>query len=306
MFEPFAGSLAVLLNRPHAPQLETANDACGFICNVWRAIRGDPDAVAWYADRPSNENDLHAIHSWLVARRSPLTAKLEGDMEYYNARIAGLWIWGICCWIGGGWCSGKGPWQVVNGELVRREDGTGDVRRQLPHLGNAGQGIQRKRPALGGSSARMGVHAQHADGDGLYTWMQDLSTRLRRVRVTCGDWTRVLRPAVTFGHGLTGMVLDPPYSHSERDPGLYAVEADIAPAVQAWCLANGNNPLLRIVLCGYEGEYDLPGWRVVAWKANGGMSSQSRERENQNRHRERLWCSPACLQQQLPLFGGTS
>ena len=63
--EPFAGSLAVLLTRPHPPQIETVNDLDGFITNVWRALAQDPRAVAQYADRPVNEIDMHAANRWL-------------------------------------------------------------------------------------------------------------------------------------------------------------------------------------------------------------------------------------------------
>lgn len=35
--EPFAGSLAVLLARPHPGKVETANDKDGLIANFWRA-----------------------------------------------------------------------------------------------------------------------------------------------------------------------------------------------------------------------------------------------------------------------------
>ena len=315
--EPCAGSLAVLLDRPHTPRIETVNDKDGMVANFWRAVQHDPDAVAHYADWPSNENDLHARHSWLIGQRETITARLEGDPDYYDAKIAGWWCWGICCWIGGGWCSGNGSWQVVDGQLVKSED-QGGVQRQLPHLGDTGRGVQRKRTHLGDAGVGvprqlphlwqegcgLGVQSLAARNDGIYAWMRALCARLRYVRVTCGDWTRVLGPSVTWKHGLTGVVLDPPYSHSERATDLYAVEADIAPAVQAWCLANGDNPLLRIVLCGYDGEYELPGWRVVPWRATAGYSGQNLDRDNQNQERERLWCSPACLDGpgQLTLF----
>ena len=36
--EPFAGSLAVLLARPHAPRVETVNDADCYVANFWRAL----------------------------------------------------------------------------------------------------------------------------------------------------------------------------------------------------------------------------------------------------------------------------
>jgi hypothetical protein len=44
--EPFAGSLAALLRRPHAPGIETVNDADGFVANAWRAIAADPGNVS--------------------------------------------------------------------------------------------------------------------------------------------------------------------------------------------------------------------------------------------------------------------
>src|SRR5438128_12336375 len=76
--EPFAGSLAVLLNRPTAPRIETVNDADGFLCNVWRALQADPEQVAAWCDRPPNEADQHAIHTWLVNQRDEVPARLMG------------------------------------------------------------------------------------------------------------------------------------------------------------------------------------------------------------------------------------
>lgn len=48
---------------------ETVNDADGLLCNFWRAMRADPDAVAEHADYPVSEADAHARHRWLVAQR---------------------------------------------------------------------------------------------------------------------------------------------------------------------------------------------------------------------------------------------
>ena len=108
--EPFFGSGAVLLADSYDVSVRTINDKDGFITNVWRAIQADPDSVAHYADRPVNETDLIAIHVWLVERREWLTANLERDPDWFDSKCAGWWIWGACCWIGSGWCSGKGPW----------------------------------------------------------------------------------------------------------------------------------------------------------------------------------------------------
>lgn len=70
------------------------------------------------------------------------------------------------------------------------------------------------------------------------------------------------------------------------------------------------HPKLRIALCGYEGDYDLPSdWDCVAWKAHGGYGSQNHN-GNENPHRERIWFSPHCLRpaedRQLDLFAAVT
>jgi len=148
--EPFCGSAAMLLGAPDGKRVETINDADGFVANFWRAVASDAEAVAEQIDWPTNEVDLFARHSWLVRQRATLLDALHGDPEWYDAKIAGWWCWGACNWIGGGWCSGVGPWTYDDGALVDS--------RQLPHLGNAGQGVNRKLPHLG--DAGQGVNRQ--------------------------------------------------------------------------------------------------------------------------------------------------
>ena len=144
--EPFCGSCAVLLLRPHEPRIETINDADGLLANFWRALQRAPEAVAEHADNPVNECDLHARHLWLVGQRERITEKLCGDPDFYDAKAAGWWCWGACCWIGGGWCSGVGPWVSDGGEMVLSTAGRG-VNRQRPHLGDAGRGECAERRA---------------------------------------------------------------------------------------------------------------------------------------------------------------
>jgi DNA adenine methylase len=321
--EAFAGSLAALLSRPQPGKIETVNDKDAMLCNVWRALATDPDGVAAWCDQPPNEADQHAIHTWLVGQQATFTARLMGDPDYYDAQVAGRWLYGICCWIGSGWCSGQGPWQSVDGELTYVGTGNGShVKRKRVHLGNAGRGVHRKRVHLGDAgqgvhrqlvhlggsrgSGSMGVHADSARGDALYAWFAALQARLRYVRVCCGDWTRVLGPSVTYKHGLTGVLLDPPYAVEEdREMALYREDSGtVAHDVRAWCLANGANPLLRVVLCGYDTTHDAllaEGWTKAAWKAQGGYGNQGQGRGRANARREQLWCSPAC--QEVPHAG---
>lgn len=315
--EPFAGSLAVLLGRLSRPGIETINDKDGFVANVWRAIAADPEGTVTWADWPSNECDLHARHLWLRAKKEALTARLMADPLYYDVQIAGWWLWGIAHWIGGGWCGphGNGPWEIgvdAEGVSILTKNATGKgVKRNLLHLGNAGQGVTRKRlhlmnagrgvkrvlPYLGGER---GVARTTQREDAIFAWFAALQERLRYVRVCCGDWDRVMGPAVTYSHGLTGVVLDPPYSAEEnRDMNIYAEDShDVAHAARDWCLANGNNPLLRIVLCGYGDVHDAllaQGWSKITWSTQGGMANLGNGQGRLNKHRERLWCSPACL-----------
>ena len=119
--------------------------------------------------------------------------------------------------------------------------------------------------------------------------------------IMCGDWKRVVTPAVTTSHGLTGVFLDFPYGkEAKRTQGLYAEDdGDVNVAVRAWCKKNGANPKLRIVLCGYAGEHEVllkHDWLCVPWKAGGGYGNQDGG-ENANAHRERLWLSPHCVKQ---------
>ena len=285
--EPFAGSAAMLLAAPpDATRIETINDFDGFGANFWRAIAHDPDAVAHAADWPVNEIDLMARHSWLVRHRQPITEQLCADPAWYDARSAGWWVWGACNWIGGGWCSGDGPWVHDGTRLVRKEGDAGQgIYRQLPQLGGGGRGINRKLPDS--STPR---------GEFIRAWMRELHQRLRDVRVTCGDWGRVVKDSITTRHGLTAVFLDPPYTKGDMDYSAGGMGQGIADDVRAWCAENGNNPQLRIVLCGHAGEHDAllaQGWHIRTWTAGGGYARTGEAIAN--RQSETLWCSPHCV-----------
>jgi len=110
-------------------------------------------------------------------------------------------------------------------------------------------------------------------------------------------------PAVTWRHGITGILLDPPYDSGEHAIRYAGGTGSISREVREWAIANGDNPLLRIALCGYEGEHDMPeSWECVRWKAQGGYGSQGKGRGRANAARERIWFSPHCLRVGLPLL----
>jgi site-specific DNA-adenine methylase len=291
--EPFFGSGAVLLRRPHEPRLETINDLDCLVANFWRALQQDPDGVARHADNPVNEADQHARHRWLCSREE-FRERMKVDPDYYDSKIAGWWVWGQCIWIGSGWCKVR---------LANQADAE-YIKQQIPHLGNTGTGINRKRPHLG--DAGTGINRQlpssrNADSP-LQAYLSELSKRLRKVRVCCGDWQRVCGPSVTCTHGITGVFLDPPYSDgADRDHTIYNTDSlSVAHDVREWAIANGDNPLMRIALCGYGGEHEMPDtWEAISWKANGGYGLQGNGRGRKNSKRERIWFSQHCLHNTL-------
>ena len=275
--EPFAGSLAVLLNRPHAPKVETVNDLDGMVANFWRALQADPDAVARHADWPVSELDLHARHLWLTNAGREQVQRLREDPEWFDAKIAGWWVWGQCSWIGTGWCSGEGPHRH-DGAHFSGNAGQG-INRKLPHLGNAGQGINRKLPHLGNA------------GRGINDYIQALSDRLRRTRVACGDWGRVVTPVCTWRHGLTGVFLDPPYGEGTMDYSAGGNTSSVAADVWTWAVENGGHEKMRIVVAAYEDGREVPKeWTVRPWRARKGYKADG----GANARREVLYCSPGC------------
>ena len=310
--EPFAGSLAVLLGRPHEPKNETVNDKDAYLSNFWRALAADPELVAQYADWPVNEADLHARHQWLVDR-AEFREKMLKDPEFFDARVAGWWVWGISQWIGSGWCT-KPQWtgrgnasRAPRGVHKRSNNG---VHRKLPRqdsvgikrpllLKKGGTGVNRQLPDIsgdGGASGR-GINAAYCSDLGAYFYA--LHDRLRRVRVCCGDWARILGPSPTTNIGLTGVFfLDPPYSIDERSDVYNEESRSLSHDVAEWAIAHGDDPKLRIALCGYAGEHEFPdSWECLAWKSNGGYGNQSsyKSQGRENAHRERIWVSPHCL-----------
>ena len=268
--EPFAGSLAVLLNRP-APfdGIETINDMNCFVVNTWRAIAGNPEQLASLLVSPVSEVNTEAQHNALVSSELSLRDQL-GDPNWFDLEKAAWWIKGANEWIGSGWCAKEGPWNWTP-DKGWCNAGTG-INRQLPHLGNAGKGQYEQRV------------------EAVYGWLCALRDRLCSVRMACGGWERVTGESVTVKHGVTGVFLDPPYDSTEY---VYGDEKPVSAEVNKWCAENGGNRLLRIVLAGRDDEHDslIPlGWRKQIWSGMKGYS------KTDDRHAEALWISPHCEQ----------
>ena len=181
--------------------------------------------------------------------------QVSTDPDYYDLKTAAWWVWGICQWIGGGW----------------------------------GEKASLRLPAL---VPPRGVFRRTVD---TLKWLQALSHRLASVRICCGDWSRVVCPVSLHG-SRTAIFLDPPYSaKANRCVGTYACDdLNVALAVREWALDHGDDPRLRIALCGYEGEHEMPStWECFAWDT--GRAFNQGQNRNDNRKRERVWFSPNCL-----------
>jgi len=267
--EPFCGTCAVLLARPdYDPKqhVETVNDADGHIANVWRSLKLSPDKVAEWADWPVNHADLMARKAEIIRNEDRLLQSLVADPMWHDPILAAYYIWASSCWIGSG--------------LTRPSN-------QIPRICNAGTGI----------------NAKH---NGLLPWFEALSARLRKVRVVCGDWTRVCGGNWQDSMGTVGIFFDPPYgAAATRDPNIYGKDSlSVADDVRAWCLERGQKKSYRIVLAGYYEEHQAlqdQSWTVLRWKAQGGYGNQGNGQAKANRHREALFFSPHCLRG-LPLL----
>ena len=246
--EPFAGSLAVLLHRRQPCPREIVCDLDGLLCNFWRALRADPEAVAYWAAWPTIHQDLTARHTWLRKWRVEHGGKVEADPDFYDVKVAGWWVWGLSNWIGGGWCSGR--------EASRRPH-----MRQIPLSGpprGSGQrrGVQAQRGGQGGRSDQFGVFNEAGwsrcfrqrtqslqgstseprftgdilDGSRWQPWFAALAKRLERVVVLNRSWESAVTPSLlqqtpSAPKPPVGIFLDPPYLTHDRDDTLYQGDA---------------------------------------------------------------------------------
>ena len=276
--EPFCGSAAVLLAAPRRAALEVVCDASGFIANFWRAVKNQPAAVAEAADYPVSHIDLGGRHGWLMAQRERVGGALQDPNWPGDAKVAGWWLWGQCCWIGSGWCE----WDR-EAELHRHAGMGVQAIGRIPHATNAGMGVQAIGKIPHASDAGRGEGSLLTSGGRTaWRWLHKLADRLERVRIVHGDWSRCLNNH--FGGDDTAVFLDPPYRAYER---LYGGGSPVADEVEKWARENGH---LRIALCGHRGDYDLPEWEAVEWDRgrltySGGTTTD----------KECVWYSPPCL-----------
>ena len=317
--EPFCGSAAVLLRCPRPARSELICDLSPFLSNFWRAVKEDPDGVAWHADYPSVHHDLHARQIWLADWAERHGDRLFEDAEFFDAKAAGWWAWGASLWIGGGYgerIGGQRPF-VRGGDpggLGCNAQGAVRDKRPLVRDGSPGgwgcnaQTFHDKVPNVGPSPGGKGASQQRLDvqgaepldGSRLRPWMRALAERLRRVIVLRRDWTSAVTDTMTMRSERSmkvGVFLDPPYDTECRSRDLYGSDLDGTSAgVAAQCYewaekAARERPEMRIAHCCRKGDFPLPeGWREVSRKFSG-----VRRKDRREAHRDCLMLSPGCL-----------
>ena len=278
--EPFCGSAAILLGAPTPASLEVVGDLNGFIANFWRCAKFQPAAVAEWADYPVSHIDLGGRHRWIMEQRDRLGAELHDPNWPGDPKVAGWWLWGQCSWIGSGWCDwfGQIP-HVSNAGMGVQAVG------QIPHVTDAGRGVQAIGQIPHVSDAGMGSfdHLLTTGGKAAWVALHQLAARLDRVRIIHGEWTRCLNHH--YGAEQTAVFLDPPYLAFE---GLYGTGGTpVAASVCEWAREHAH---LRVALCGHAGDYDLPGWEQMPWSRSGNTYGSDKTKDE-----ECIWFSPACL-----------
>ncbi len=275
--EPCGGSLAVLLGRLTTPRTEIVCDTSGLVCNVWRAMKSDPEGVAREADYPTIHQDLTARQRWLMEWARENAVRLSEDPDYHDVRAAGWWAWGASSWVGSGWCL------------------TGDEKRpRVPDGG--GLGVQAHRTALEG---------EIGTGERLMPWFRALAQRLARVVVLNRDWKAAITPTALREHrksdASVGIFLDPPYRTGDRRKTLYQSDLDGTSdrtAEETWEWTRFVGERYRIAYACREGDLEPPpGWEVMTMDFEGVSRPEGRERPDM------VLFSPACIVPQPSLWG---
>ena len=330
--EPFAGSLAVLLHRRQPCAREIVCDTDGLLCNFWRGLRADPEAVAYWAAWPTIHQDLTARHTWLRDWRAEHGGEVERDPDFYDPKVAGWWVWGLSNWIGGGWCMQRNagntsrPQVTCHGEGVQAQRGPHDKRPHVQNHGSSGYGVQAQRgvpgqiPNVPANGTQGGVDARRPgtgdilDGSRWAPWFAALAKRLERVVVLNRSWESAVTPTLlqqtpSAPKPPVAIFLDPPYLTHDRDQTIYHGDehADaVARAALDWATGpiNADRPELgthgdhyRIAYACGAGHFDVPpGWQSETLNFAG-----VRDETRRDAQRDMVMFSPACVGQMAML-----
>ena len=164
-----------------------------------------------------------------------VVAKLLADPKWFDAKIAGWWVWGQNLVVSGDWT------------------GRGDKLSSTLPWSRAWAGYRTKEPEL----AR---------------YFSDIAIRLRNVKINCGGWEDTLDKGLRRKSGIIAILFDPPYSgRTGRKKDLYPMDSlTAADDVVKYARVMGMEKNFRIAVCGMKDEHVLPGWSCYEWSNHGG------------------------------------
>ena len=245
--ECFSGMAATLLQRPDdsypsTQYWETINDIDSVVANFHRSCQLAPEAVVSNALDPPIEIELLHREGVLSKSRERLRLMLE-DSKYHEPELAGWYLY-------------------VQANSIR----------PTPCIGTR----TAKKPPLQPKGA-----LSPSQRDDIFEVFDKLSKRIQHLRILCRDYRDLLVDAevkVPKGHTVA-VLCDPPY----KKPGKKYANGtfDYAPLLKR-CVELGRHKNIRIALCGYVGDYNMPeDWKVdPCFKTAGGH--------------ETVWYSPGC------------
>ena len=264
--DAFTGSSSWILASEPA-KYEIVNDLDGYVVNYLRAVKYAPDKVARHLDFPRAELELIAYHHYTRDRLPELVARLGGDPDYYDPVLAARWAYVMAHSLMHEY-KRAGSWLVRDGRL-RYERGTGRIR--------------------GSMTSRHLLLTRLLKERRVFEYITSLNERLRCVQVWWNDFEVVVEKADRSEFGVVGVLLDPPYPRHLRDYDYDTDGAGIWQRAARWAVANGDNPKLRIAVCGYgDAESDAlfpQTWARFVWRRSG---------IGQYKDRECIWFSPHC------------
>jgi hypothetical protein len=188
-WEPFAGAAAVFFARPGGPRgQEIVNDKCGFITNLYRTVRHDPDGLIERIEGPRSQIDMAARSKEMRMAESGLVESLLSDPNCYDTELAAFFLMNVC--------GALRPLDFLQPRPTMRLGG--------------GSGIYSEGGFLVRSPL---IHA--------------LSSRLESVQLSSRDWKKLagsIEPKATL---TTAVFLDPPYKGDAKMYGFGEVAGSV-------------------------------------------------------------------------------
>jgi hypothetical protein len=300
----------MLLGAPSPASLEVICDGSGFIANFWRAAKHQPAAVAEHADYIVSHIDLGARHRWLMDQRDRIGEILQDPDHPGDAKVAGWWLWGQCLWIGSGWCDWDKTGQIPHvsdagrgvqaiGKIPHVSDAGCGVQAigQIPHVSDAGRGVQAIGKIPHVSDAGCGVQAigqiPHVSDAGMGGLMTSSGRAAWVALHALAD--RLERCRVI--HGDWSRAMNHHYGGNNTavflDPPYVAYENLYGvkhPVALDVAEWARKHAHLRVALCGHIGDYEMPGWDAVPWERSRLTYGGASTKAS-----ECIWFSPACF-----------